>query len=157
MKTRLSIFLGLLLLCCSLTAVSAKKDKPDLEETQFKFLPTNLFYFDDSEVVLLQEGSPGTVYRSATAGESWSAIKDINNQQAVETLRHPFNNQVAITLGSDKTHWITKDQGKTWTSFRTKYNPVMGRPPILFHASDPDRMLFIGGDCLGWDCTQKVG
>lgn len=154
MRTRLGLLTGLFLL--GLSSVTAKKDKPEIEETAFKALPANLFYFEDSDVVLLQEGAPGAVYRSEDAGESWKTVREIPAEEAVEVLRHPFNDKVAITIGLEKKHWITKDQGKTWSSFETKFNPVMGRSPISWHATDPDRIIYMGADCRGWECETKV-
>lgn len=156
MRARLRTLASLLWLALSLTGVAAKKDKPEVSETGFKSIPQNLFYFDDSDVVMVTDVLPGIVYRSTNAGSDWTPIKDITEGQVLEVLRHPWNNQVAVAIGIEKTHWITKDQGKTWKAFKTAFPPVFGRLPISFHAADPERMIFHVADCMGFDCTMKV-
>jgi len=154
MKSRLFNLVSLLLL--GLTAVLAKKDKPDIEETKFKSLPTNLFYFEDSDVVIVQDTLPGIIYRSADAGATWEQVDEIKESESLEVLPHPYNNQVAVALGTAKEHWITKDQGKTWKTFKTNGNPVLGRAPINYHATDPDKVIVLISDCEGFTCKNKV-
>jgi len=155
MKDRLLTLVSLLLL--GLTAVLAKKDKPDINETPFKSLPTNLFYFEDSDVVIAQDTLPGIIYRSEDAGASWKQVEEITESQSLEVLPHPYDNQVAVALGTAKTHWITKDQGKTWKSFKSDSNPALGRNPINYHATDSDKIIFLCTDCEGFSCEEKVG
>lgn len=156
MRTRLGALTGLLLLTLSLSGVAAKKSQPEISETGFKSIPQNLFYFDDSDVVIVTDVLPGVVYRSTNAGSDWTPIKDITEGQVLEVLWHPWDNKVAVAVGIEKTHWITKDQGKTWKAFKTAHPPVLGRLPISFHAADPERMIILVADCLGFDCTMKV-
>lgn len=159
MRARLGTIASLLWLGLSLTGTAAaKKNKPEISETAFTSQPQNLFYFDDSDVVLVTDVLPGIVYRSTDAGQNWKAIKDITEGLIFEVVYHPYDNQVAVAVGIDTTHWITKDQGETWTEFNTKFPAVMTRPPISFHASDPDRMIFHVADCIMefLDCTEKV-
>ena len=61
--------LGILALVVSL--VLAKNDAPTVEETKFESVPTNLFYFEDSDVVLITDSSTKTTYRSEDAGFKW--------------------------------------------------------------------------------------
>ena len=149
---------SLLWLGLSLTGVTAKKDQPELSESGFDSIPQNLFYFDDSDVVLVTDALPGIVYRSTDAGQNWKPIKDITAGQIYEVLINPHNNQVAVAVGIDTTHWITSDQGESWREFDTKFPAVISRSPISFHGSDPDRMIFHVADCIldVIDCVEKV-
>lgn len=154
MRNRLGILSALVLL--SLTSVFAKQDKPEVSETAFKSQPGNLFYFGDSDIVLVQDVLPGIIYRSEDAGENWKQVKEITESQSLTVIPHPFNDQVAVAVGTALTHWITKDQGKTWNAFKTEDNPVISRAPVVYHASDPDRIIFLTAQCEGWECTPKV-
>lgn len=148
----------LLCLALSLTAVTAKKDAPAVEETGFKSLPANIFYFDDSDTVLVTDIKPGIVYRSTDAGVKWKAIKDITEGQIGQVFPHPYDSKAAIAIGQEKTHWITKDRGDSWTKFKTEHEVANGRA-LSFHADDPDRIIISTLDCHGsiWgDCTPKV-
>lgn len=151
---------SLLWLGLSLTGIvaAAKKDRPEIIESGFESIPQNLFYFDDSDVVLVTDVLPGVVYRSTDAGQNWKAITDITKGQIFSVMVHPYNNQVAVAVGIDTTHWITTDQGESWKKFQSKHPAVYTRAPISFHASDPDRMIFHVADCLIdiLDCTEKV-
>jgi len=154
MRYRILQLVSLLLL--GSTAVQAKKEKPEIGETPFRSLPTNLFYFEDSNVVIAQDTLPGIIYRSEDAGANWKKVTEIKESESFEVLPHPYNNQVAVAVGTAKTHWITKDQGKTWKSFDATASPVLGKSPINFHATDPDKIIFMMADCEGFTCEGKV-
>lgn len=160
MRARLGTIASLLWLGLSLTGVvsAAKKDKPEISESGFASIPQNLFYFDDSDVVLVTDTLPGIVYRSTDAGQNWKPIKDITEGQIFSVIVHPYDNQVAVAVGIDTTHWITKDQGESWKKFTTNFPAVYTRMPLSFHASDPDRIIFHLADCVMeiLDCTDKV-
>jgi hypothetical protein len=126
-----------------------------MEETAFKSLPANIFYFEDSDTVLVTDVIPGIVYRSTDAGVKWKQIKDIGEGKIGEVFPHPYSPQTAIAVGDKTTHWISKDRGETWEEFKTKYPVVRGRP-LSFHADDPDRIIISTADCRGFECTPKV-
>lgn len=156
----LSLSLCLSLLSSLLSGVAAaKKDKPEISETTFSSIPSGLFYFDDSDVVMATDPRPGIVYRSIDAGKNWAAVKDITEGMVREILYHPFDNRVAVAVGLETEHWISRDRGESWTGFSTVFPAVMNRSPIAFHAGDSERMIFHVADCLLeiFDCTEKVG
>ncbi len=133
------------------------KDKPKVERTKFDSLPTNLFYFEDSDVVLVSDPETRTVWRSKDAGEEWKKLEDVGAGEVLEVLKHPYNNNVAVVIGMRKQHWITRDQGKTWKKWSCEQDPSVMRPAISFHATDPDRMLFFGATCHGFgNCDTNV-
>lgn len=155
MRPRIATWTRLLCLALSITAATAKKDAPEIEETSFKSLPANIFYFDDSDTLLVTDIEPGIVYRSTDAGVKWKQIKDIDEGKIGEVIPHPYDNKAAVAIGLDRTHWITNDQGESWREFKTKYQVVRNRP-LSFHADDPDRIIISTADCMGFECTPKV-
>ena len=155
MRNIIGRLLGFLLLCS--VVVFAKKDKPEVSETAFDSVPSNLFYFEDSDVVIIQDVLPGIIYRSTDGGENWRKVKDIRESESLEVIPHPYNNKVAICVGTARTHWITKDQGETWTPFKVDSDPMLGRQTLSFHAGDSDKMIFHTlGKCEGWECINEV-
>ncbi|KAK5130912.1 hypothetical protein LTR08_001576 [Meristemomyces frigidus] len=144
------------ILAALLGAAYAAKSLPKVEETAFGSIPANLFYFDDTDIVLVTDLSAKTTYRSEDAGVTWSPVKGPEKGDTLEVLRHPYDNRVAVVLGYGRTHWITRDQGKSWSDFSVPDPPTLGRLPISFHASDADRMLFLTAACLGFDCEESV-
>ncbi|KAK3722183.1 vacuolar protein sorting/targeting protein PEP1 [Vermiconidia calcicola] len=147
--------LAYLLLSLSLGVLG--KDEPKVEKTAFNDIPTNLFYFEDSDVVLVTDPSARTTYRSEDAGFIWKRLDGVAEGEVLEVLKHPYDNEVAVVLGMKKRHWITRDQGKSWKKFTLDKTPTVTRPAISFHASDPERMMFFASDCQGiLDCRDSV-
>ncbi|KAF2763787.1 glycosyl hydrolase [Teratosphaeria nubilosa] len=134
--------------------VSAAKSAPGLEETAFDANIGALTYFDDSNVILLVAGA--TTYRSEDAGVKWSPVTGPEEGDTFIVMKHSHNNDVAVLLGNRREHWITKDQGKTWTKFEIDEAPSMSRVAVAFHGTDPDRMLFHAADCIFTLCEDTV-
>lgn len=145
-----------LLLLVYITAVVAKKDKPDIAKTKFDSVPVNLFYFEDSDVVILQDLVPEIVYRSTDAGASWKKITGIESDEGLRIWPHPYNNKIAVAMSMGRKHYITKDQGETWTDFETEFEPMMRSQPVVFHGSNPDKIIFLTSGCNDKDCTGQV-
>lgn len=158
MSRRLGILLSSLLLYLSLWQgeATAKKDQPGIEETQFENLPKNLFYFEDTDVVFVTDEVSRTIYRSEDAGVIWTPLKGVPKGEAFELFKHPYDNKVAVAIGTETTHWISKDQGKSWDEFTTEYKSTRSRAPLSFHATDPDRILFLAHDSSSWRGEDKV-
>ncbi|SMQ45937.1 unnamed protein product [Zymoseptoria tritici ST99CH_3D7] len=152
---QLRLLLGLLVSLLATQALS-KKDKPDIEETAFDAPPLGLTYFEDSDIILVTHPETQVVYRSSDAGVKWTPIKDITEGEALETLKHPYDKKTAVVLGTKKKHWITSDRGESWREFTTDEGPTKLKPGIVFHATDPDRMLFLAQNCRAWRCTDSV-
>jgi photosystem II stability/assembly factor-like uncharacterized protein len=156
MKFIKGILLPVLLL--GLSPAHAKRDEPAVYRTPFETEPSGLFYFDDTETVILIEGKRGVVWRSEDAGEHWKTVGDIPEREPFAVLKSPYDNHVAVALGTKMTHWITYDQGKSWRSFTTKGHPTISTLPVQFHATDPKKLLFSGADECDFSpfCTGKV-
>jgi photosystem II stability/assembly factor-like uncharacterized protein len=144
---------ALVLASLALTAAAAKS-APEVHETAFDAPVSNLFYFDDTDVILLVSGK--TTWRSEDAGASWAPVKGPEKGDTLELLKHPYNNDVALVLSNDRVHWISQDQGKTWESFEVPVTPTRARPAVSFHGTDPARMLFHTADCIGFSCDERV-
>ena len=140
-------------------ALGALAAGPEISEQKFPAPPVNLFYFDDSEIVMVLDPEHNTLHRSIDAGEKWERVEDIPDGHIDYVIPHQFDNKVAVALGRKKKHWITYDQGKNWKAFETKEHPTgdPSKEPISFHASDSKRMLFHGvEDCFFDSCVGKV-
>jgi hypothetical protein len=131
--------IGALLLASALVVA---KDAPDISISKFEGRPKDLFFFDDTEVVLAIDEDRSLVYRSTDAGADWDRIGDIKEGLARSIHQHPRDNAVAVVLGRGSRHWITYDQGKSWKGFDTPGPASHREPGIVFHWSDSKRILF---------------
>ena len=139
------------------TGVDARDKKgPTISQTKLDNPPANFFYFEDSDTLLIHDREAGTVLRSDDAGEKWKLVEEIDKGQAWDVQPHPFDNQVAYVLGEDHRHWITTDQGKSWTEFKTDAPPSLFQPPLSFHAEDRDKVLLHTQECQGlFNCEDN--
>lgn len=139
------------------TCASAREQKqPKISSFKLNNPPANIFYFDDSETIILHDREAGIVFRSEDAGKIWNTVKDIEEGGASDVQRHPFDNQIAYVLGKEKRHWITKDQGKSWTKFETEASPSPFKEPLNFHVGDSDKVLLHTQECSSlFDCEEK--
>ncbi|OCK77613.1 vacuolar protein sorting/targeting protein 10 [Lepidopterella palustris CBS 459.81] len=154
MRFSRGILLPVLLAIGSTSAKEAKTPKYDIQP--FKTQPSNLFYFDDSEVVITTEPSHGRIWRSEDAGKTWVQLKEIPENEVLGVLKNPFDNNVAIALGAEFTHWITYDKGASWTEFTTAGTIARGSSPLSFHAWDSKKIIFNGADdCSDYPCIGK--
>ncbi|KAF2200159.1 vacuolar protein sorting/targeting protein 10 [Delitschia confertaspora ATCC 74209] len=128
-----------LLLAINPLSAAAKKNQPKLSEKTFNGGVGNVFYFDDSEVVILSEIETGDVYRSDDAGKSWDKQKHL---RTLGVLKNPYDSNVAIAIGDGKKHWITYNKGEDWHKFETKEPASFVGSPISFHASDNKKIIF---------------
>ena len=141
------------LLC---TSTVAKKDKPSVHAANFPFWPYNVQYFDDSDVLLFEDVNDHIVYRSENAGVDWDKVSDVPYGKMLEMTMHPYDNQRAYIITNERSHWMTKDRGKTWQEFYTDSQASLFREALTFHAVDPDRIIFNGMDCTGVFCEELV-
>jgi hypothetical protein len=142
------------LLCTN--SASAKKDKPSVHLSNFPFWPYNVQYFDDSDVLLFEDKNDRVVFRSEDAGVTWDKVSDVPAGKLLEMTMHPYDNKRAYIITDERSHWLTKDRGKTWEEFYTDALASMFRAALAFHAGDPDRIIFNGMDCTGIFCEELV-
>ncbi|ORX80565.1 Oligoxyloglucan reducing end-specific cellobiohydrolase [Basidiobolus meristosporus CBS 931.73] len=110
-------------------------------------LPTKLFYFEDSGVILYLDTTSRTVLRSDNEGGTWSKVSNVPDSIATDMYSHPYDKQTAIILTEDTTHYITHDRGSTWTSFKTPLQPSLSGQILSFHAERGGYILFTGSRC----------
>ena len=145
-----------LVLLLSLWGVHAKKDGPRISSTTFDNPPANLFYFEDTNVLLMQEKDAGNVWRSEDAGETWDQVTAVDEGEAWDLQQHPYDNKVAYVLGLETRHWVTEDQGKSWKAFETEKTPTRFRARLSFHAGDSGKVLMHGQACSGSECREET-
>ena len=145
-----------LVILFSFWCVHAKKDGgPRITPTEFDTPPTNLQYFNDTDIILIQERERGLVWRSENGGEKWEKIDEID--QASDVFMHPFDNQIAYALSRKSKHWVSNDQGKTWIPFTTgTASPTEFRLPFSFHAGDSQKVLLNAQKCMGLSCKEST-
>lgn len=137
--------------------VCAKKDAPTIKVNEFEHYPMNLNYFKDSDVVLFQDEKTRSVYRSTDAGATWSKVDTIGDKKAFALIMHEYDPSRAYVLTQGMTHWRTHDRGKTWETFFTGSELSIFRSDwLVFHAGDPDRIMFNGMDCESIFCDEVV-
>ncbi|KAI5296664.1 vacuolar protein sorting/targeting protein PEP1, partial [Ascosphaera acerosa] len=133
-----------------------RADGPEITVNEFASEPRNLFYFEDSDVVLLRSPSEKLIYRSADAGKSWKAADDLKSAGAVPFLLvpHPFDNTTAYVLErASKRHWITTDRAETWRAFTVEEE--IDLPNLVFHGRDPKRVI-LQDACVGPICQPQT-
>lgn len=139
---------SLLAILSLLSLASAKKNDPEISLTKFDTELRDLWYFDDSNVIIAHDEDLGNVWRSDNAGADWSLIKEAENE-ALAVYPHPYDNQRAYILGADRDHWITTDQGATWSTWNSghQFAQINNGNPFSFHARDPKKVIWNGQDC----------
>lgn len=147
-----------LVILFSVWCAHAKKDGgPRIEKKEFQTAPGNLLWFDDTDILLVQEREQGLVWRSDDAGRSWDKVKEIDEGQADEVWLHPYDNKKAYALSRGTKHWYTNDRGETWTAFNLKdgTSPTEFREPLSFHAGDSNKVLINTQSCQGWMLCEE--
>ncbi|KAI1617541.1 hypothetical protein EDD36DRAFT_4086 [Exophiala viscosa] len=145
------------LLSFSPQPTQAKKDGPTISSTTFDNPLENVFYFDDSNVIIGQDREANSVWRSADAGETWVEVNaDGQSGNAWDLVAHPWDDKRAYILGLGSDHWMTNDRGLTWQKFNTAGTGLaLFRPnPLAFHGRDPKRAIWNGEQCIGLLCVE---
>ncbi|XXG99080.1 hypothetical protein Hte_005414 [Hypoxylon texense] len=157
-----SVWSTVLLLATLLWSASTvhAADGPNIVHKEFENIPSNLNYFQGSNVVLFQEAYGRTVWRSPDGGVTWAKADGIEHDKAVALVMHEYDNKRAYVLTSGNVHWKTDDRGETWKTFFTDaytsdFTETIGRW-MNFHAADPDKILFTGMECEGFFCEELV-
>ena len=144
-----------LLFFCSLINARETSD-PKISSFTLDHQVSNLFYFEDSDIVLIHDREDGKVLRSKDAGVQWERVDGIPKGAAWELWQHPYDPKVAYVLGGETQHWVTSDRGESWTEFTTEAPPSLFRsPPLSWHAKDSNKVLFHGQKCTGiFSCKE---
>ncbi|KAH9264282.1 hypothetical protein BASA83_012236 [Batrachochytrium salamandrivorans] len=133
--------------------------------TKFNFAPARMFYFENSEHVLMQESSQlGTVWHSGDEGKTWAKASGIPADATMSSvlIQHKFAKATtAIVLTRKQEHYITTDRGLTWRSFSFQLpDPQNLANAISFHATRPSYIMYRGrkcnGDALNPECHEDT-
>ncbi|KAM0751951.1 putative signal sequence binding protein [Meredithblackwellia eburnea MCA 4105] len=149
------LLLGLALLV-GLATAAGSDPKPELHHTLFNNLPSKIFYFDDTSVVLYHDAISKNVWRSVDEGKVWNILSktsDVPDGVATMLIEHPFDNKIAFILGDDTTHYRTMDRGASWAPFKTELPPSISANTLSFHSRQWEWILFTGQNCEstgGW-------
>ncbi|KAK9765410.1 vacuolar protein sorting/targeting protein PEP1 [Basidiobolus ranarum] len=138
-------WLILLFLSGFITAINS--GEVSITKTDFHNLPTKLFYFEDSGVILYLDTVLKTVYHSSDEGKSWAPVPGIPEQVALEMYNHPYEKDTAYILTSSRTHYVSQDKGSSWRSFDTPVPPSSNTPALNFHAERARYVIFTGVRC----------
>jgi photosystem II stability/assembly factor-like uncharacterized protein len=145
------------LLLAALWARPLDAKEPALSVTKLKHSPDFLSYFEDSDVILFQDIDAGVIYRSGDAGASWGQVEDVPAGKAARLIMHEYDSNRAYVMTEGLTHYRTHDRGKSWhTFFVDSRMSVFQFEPLMFHAGDPDRILFNGMDCENIFCDEET-
>lgn len=145
------MLLGLLI-----ALAGAKKDKPDVSTSKFETPLNNLFYFDNTDVIIAVDPGPHVAYRSTDAGANWKEMTAIDASSGIHIRPHPYNNKVAVAMSMSREHWVTQDQGETWVKFETQFPLMATTEPIVFHPDNPKKIIFLTQGCPEGDCTGQA-
>ncbi|KAL7422736.1 vacuolar protein sorting/targeting protein PEP1 [Cryptotrichosporon argae] len=118
---------------------------PEVTITRLQNLPSRLFYFDDTPVILMHDPVTLSVFRSGDEGKTWDAVTGVD--QAVRLIQHPHNNEMAFVIGRSYTHWVTYNRGASWQSFETPREASLMSTPLSFHAEHDGWILYQGVAC----------
>ena len=129
--------------------------KPQISEAVFDGPAANLFYFENSDIVIFTDVATKLVHRSINAGGSWKVIDVIPEHTVKVVVSHPTDKRTAVAVG-ETMHWITEDCGDSWRSFLTEHeiSTINGKQPIEFHATDSKKMLFHTARCNIFGCED---
>ncbi|PFH60675.1 hypothetical protein XA68_10545 [Ophiocordyceps unilateralis] len=138
-------------------SLALAKDAPDMAVNKFNHPPLSLHYFEDSDVVVFHDVEERNIYRSKDAGISWSRVDTVPEGKSVALVMHASDPKSAFVLTAGGSHYKTDNRGDAWTEFKTKSIPSKFQPEILiFHADDPNRIIFNGMNCEGIFCDEQA-
>ncbi|GAA5980381.1 hypothetical protein JCM11641_001783 [Rhodosporidiobolus odoratus] len=133
-------------------ASAADSSHPELRHSLFDNLPSRIYYFPDSPVILYHDPHSLSVYRSPDEGKSWDLVNGVAKGEAHLLVEHPWDGSIAFILTPTTTHYRTMNRGETWHTFTTPLAPSLSANALSFHARKWDWILFTGQECerVGW-------
>jgi hypothetical protein len=92
-----------------------------------------------------------TVWQSSNEGYSWT--QPVKDKKFLAVRMHPYDNDRAYLIGSDRVIHYTKDQGATWSTFNTPMDPnTLNIELLSFHPTRPDWLIYTGSA----GCTETI-
>ncbi|EFR02203.1 vacuolar protein sorting/targeting protein PEP1 [Nannizzia gypsea CBS 118893] len=146
MIVRSLLLAGSLLLASVVPAAHAKSDGPEIKVKEFDKVPTNPYYFEDTDTVMLS-GHMAELFISTDAASTWEPLKDKDGL----LFPNRYHSQSAVIYGPNRKHWATFDAAKTWREFEVPEKLIFsneGPRPFTFHGKDPNKVIINAEECL---------
>ena len=98
-------------------------------------------------MILTLDTHANNVWRSGNDGKSWDKVNGVPDGAAWDIVEHPFDKKRAFIFGEGKEHWYTENRGEKWYKFKSEVSPSLIQPPLVFHAKEPEWILYSGRVC----------
>ncbi|CDK29013.1 unnamed protein product [Kuraishia capsulata CBS 1993] len=136
---------------CALGADTKAADvgpfQPTIHTSDFGEIPSDLFYFDDSAVVMTIVNE--TVYRSDDDGKTWKSLNDDLNSalgtketQTFVSMEYPrLTSNRVIVFTEGLSHLISDDKGQSWRRFDMPDVNDLAYADVRYNHVNEDMML----------------
>ena len=105
----------------------------------------------------MAERGTGKVWRSSDQGKTWSHLDIIPENIMSDMMLHPYDQEhSAVILGKKNVHYISRNQGETWTVFETPNLTPNTMSSFNFHSKSPEKFLFVGQECDKGICHENL-
>ncbi|PLB48571.1 vacuolar protein sorting/targeting protein 10 [Aspergillus steynii IBT 23096] len=139
-------------------AATKKSNKPKITATKLDKQPASLFYFEDTETVLLNT-KERSLLQTIDGGEKWETVKGDDDggmeHNAFLIRQHPFDKNKAYAISASNRHWVTTDQARSWTSFEVEGLAAIIHSSLVFHGRDSKKIIFQTEECAGRYCIVR--
>ncbi|KAI5949738.1 VPS10 [Candida theae] len=130
---------------------------PEISVTESDSISKLIRYFDDSSNILIMRDNKAFI--SFDDGKSFEQVKGIEDK-VVSIQFDPFVKDRAFILTMTKTHFVTNDQGKSWSKFTSDVydfdgNGLASVPKLEFNAADPNLLLMSNYQCPDENYNHK--
>ncbi|OMJ15223.1 Vacuolar protein sorting/targeting protein 10, partial [Smittium culicis] len=119
-------------------------NKIKVSKTEFDSTFSQVFIFKGSSHIVAIDPSKNLAYSSTNEGVDWKPIDSIPKGSAHYLFDHPFDTNTLFILSDSTTHFITKDAGKTWASFKVPHKPFLKSQSVLsFNAARVGYIIYM--------------
>lgn len=125
------------------TAAPAAAYKPEISSTIHDKLSNTIVYFDDSPVIL--NLNQKALFRSEDDGKTWAKL-DSFEHPITNLYIDPIKKERAFVFTSGKTHYVSNDKGKTWSSYDIDVGTSLGYE-VNINRVNPDYIIIGFFDC----------
>lgn len=125
----------------TLVRIAVGEFTPEVHSTVSDSVSDTIRYFDDSAVLL--NLNDNELLRSSDDGKSWE--KTLDDKVRTFTIDKINKNRV-FAFTKDKTHYVSNDQGKTWSSFKIDIDSNLNYD-VSVNSKNPDQVLLAFFEC----------
>ncbi|OLY85799.1 Vacuolar protein sorting/targeting protein 10 [Smittium mucronatum] len=145
---RLCCILYIFCLFLFLVVTSDSPHKITVSKSEFDFDFSQIFIFKETYRIVAIDSKNKVAYSSSDEGKVWKKIDTIPKGSALVLVDHPFDKDTLFILSDSTTHYISKDSGVTWVSFKVPYKPFTRGVSILsFNAARVGYIIYSGLKC----------